>query len=92
MAGKKEHLYYKGNRSQNFELSRADGKAVPEWKDVEFKQDGKHRLGYNPAAETRDISQEDVEAVRAIGKRHKEAGAWTQFRRKGGDIAALSKL
>jgi hypothetical protein len=73
-------------------LSRADAKAIPEWKEVEHKQDGKHRLGYNPATETRDISQEDFEAARASGKRHKEANDLTQFIRKGGDRAALAKL
>ncbi len=73
-------------------MSRADAKAIPEWKEVEHKQDGKHRLGSNPATETREVSQEDFEAVRASGKRHNEANDRTQFDRVGGDRAALAKL
>ena len=73
-------------------MSRADGKGVPEWKEIEHKQDGKHRLGYNPATETRDVSQEDFEAVIASGNKDKGSDNHTQFQRKGGDRAALAKL
>lgn len=92
IAGKKGRFYYTDTRRQAFELSRANGQPVPEWNDVEYKQDGKHRLGYNPATETKEVSQEDIEAVRATGVEHSKTGAWTHFRRVGGDIAALSRL
>ncbi|KAI9685609.1 MAG: hypothetical protein M1822_004467 [Bathelium mastoideum] len=85
-------LSYKGKGGQSIELSRADAKAIPGWEEVEHRQDGKHRLGYNPAVETKNISQEDFEAVRARGKGHRKTGVWTRFDRKGGDRAALSRL
>lgn len=79
----------------DFELSRADSKSVPDWKSVEHKQDGKHRLGYNPATVTKEISHEDFEAVRAE-KKSKGGGdlkkLQERFKRKGGDRAALAKL
>ncbi|KIV86036.1 hypothetical protein PV11_01677 [Exophiala sideris] len=75
-----------------FELSRADSKSIPEWKDVQYKQDGKHRLGYNPATEDREISYEDFEAVCAVRKRNSTQKDWNHFRRKGGDRAALARL
>lgn len=77
---------------QSYELSRADGKAVPKWKEVEHRPDGKHRLGYNPARETKDISRYHFEGVRAEGKRKNKANDEIQFQRKGGDRAALAKL
>ncbi|KAJ9614310.1 hypothetical protein H2200_002446 [Cladophialophora chaetospira] len=91
-AGKKEQLSYQGASNKSFQLSRADSRATPEWNDVEHKQDGKHRLGYNPANETREVSQEDFEAVKATGRKDNKAGDQIQFKRKGGDRAALSKL
>ncbi|KIW59476.1 hypothetical protein PV05_03923 [Exophiala xenobiotica] len=74
------------------ELSRADARAVPNWKDVELKQEGKHRLGYNPATGYREISQEDFETVRASGKAYNTGTNSIRFRRKGGNRAALSKV
>lgn len=71
----------------SLELSRADGQNPPSWKDVEHKQDGKHRLGYNPAKETKEIYQEDFLAVRATGK---DAPS-TNFKQEGGDRAVLSR-
>ncbi len=91
-ARKKEHLSYQGESNKTFKLSRADSRAIPEWKDIEHKQDGKHRLGYNPAVATKDVSQEDFEAVRAAEKYHNEDDGRIQFQRKGGDRAALAKL
>jgi hypothetical protein len=75
-----------------FELSRADKDSIPQWKEVEHRQDGKHRLGYNPATETKEISREDFEAVRASGKASGEVKGLDQFPRKGGDRAALARL
>ena len=73
-------------------MSRADAKNVPEWKEVEHKQDGKHRLGYNPASETREVSQEDFDGVRASGPPSGRTEKWHSFKRKGGDRAALARL
>ncbi len=83
---------YQGQFGQSFELSRADAKGVPDWKDIEHKQDGRHRLGYNPATETRDISEEDLQAVRASGQGQEGTEYQTHFHRKGGYNAALAKL
>ena len=91
-AERQRRLYYNSKASQSFELTRADANPIPTWKEVQYKQDGKHRLGYNPAVETREISQEEFEAVRASEKTYKETDNWTQFNRKGGDRAALAKL
>ena len=88
----KGRLYYKTRSSQRYELSRADAQASPAWGEVEHKQDGKYRLGYNPASETREISQEDFEAVRASEKGTEDADDRPQFDRVGGDRAALAKL
>ncbi|KAF2239481.1 hypothetical protein EV356DRAFT_528079 [Viridothelium virens] len=92
IAARGGRFFYRDRRSQSIELSRADAKAIPRWEEVKYRQDGKHRLGYNPAVETKDISQEDLEAVRVSSKRQKGMGDWTQFDRKGGDKAALSRL
>jgi hypothetical protein len=75
-----------------FHLSRADGADPPKWKDVEHKQDGKYRLGYNPATEDGEISIEDFEAVQAIAPKRNEKGGGLGFQRKGGDRAMLAKL
>ncbi|KPI34869.1 uncharacterized protein AB675_2271 [Cyphellophora attinorum] len=72
----------------SIELARADGQSTPKWKDVECKLDGKHRLGYNPATETKQVSQEDLEAVQATGKTQQKTSA---FKRRGGDLAILTK-
>lgn len=80
----------KSNRT--FELSRADGKKIPPQEEVEHRQDGKHRLGYNPANQTREISQEDFEAVRAEKTSRWGLSDEPRFDRKGGDRAALAKL
>lgn len=85
-------LFYQDKWGHRIELRRADTNPIPKWEEVEYKQDGKHRLGYNAAVETREISQEDLEAVRASGKRRGKLGNWIRFVRKGGDKAALSKL
>lgn len=90
-SGKKGQSLYKDKSNRSFELKRSDAKDIPKWKEVEHRQDGKHRLGYNPAKKTKEISQEDFEAVRADGKK-KGKGDAPRFERKGGDRAALAKL
>lgn len=75
---------------QGFDLSRSDGKEIPKWQDVKHRQDGRHRLGYNPAQDSRDIYQEEFECVKASSSRkgNKENG---QFKREGGDRAILDR-
>lgn len=85
-------LYHRTDSSQGYELSRADEKGVPKWQEVEHKQDGKHRLGYNPATETREVSQEDFDAVRAGPSQSGRKERWDSFKHKGGDRAALARL
>ena len=85
-------LFHRTDSSQGYELSRADAKDVPKWEEVEHKQDGKHRLGYNPATETREISQEDFDAVRAGPSQSERMEERDSFKRKGGDRAALARL
>ena len=85
-------FYCRLEKGHSYVLSRADAGGIPEWKDVEYKQDGKHRLGYNPGTETRDVTQEDFDAVRASGKGYREGDKLALFNRKGGDRAALLKL
>ncbi|KAF2174177.1 hypothetical protein M409DRAFT_16446 [Zasmidium cellare ATCC 36951] len=75
-------------------LSRSDGRPALKWSEVENVRDGRERLGYNPAVESRNISREDIENVRA--REHfvpanidiKQLG----FADKGGDRAALARL
>lgn len=74
-----------------FELSRSDGNDVPKWEDVEHRQDGKHRLGYNPASETRELYREDFQAVRASGKDSKGGAIANEFKKEGGDKAVLNR-
>jgi hypothetical protein len=76
---------------QGFELSRSDGKDVPKWQDVKHRQDGRHRLGYNPAKETREVYQEDFEAVKASSDDKKSKSIGGQFEREGGDRAVLDR-
>lgn len=76
-----------------FVLSRSDGKEAPKWTTVKDLRDGRERLGYNPASETRQVSQEDVEAVRA----DKAFTGGDDIKKlelpvKGGDRAALARL
>ena len=85
-------FYYGGKDSSKFEISRADSKPIPSWQEVEHKQDGKHRIGYNPAAETREISQEDFQTVKANSKRYNGGANAIQFPWTGGAKAGLSKL
>lgn len=85
----------KGNDShiklQGFDLSRSDGKGVPKWQDVKHRQDGRHRLGYNPAKETRELYQEEFETVKAASKGNKIRSSGSLFEREGGDRAVLER-
>jgi sterol carrier protein 2 len=44
---------------------RADGKEAPKAEDVRAEDDGRHRLGYNPALEARSISKKDWDSVKS---------------------------
>jgi hypothetical protein len=70
-------------------LERSDGKSIPKWQEVKHRQDGKYRLGHNPATETKDIHQEDFDAVKARKKSQHEPKA--MFSREGGDRAVLER-
>lgn len=76
-----------------FVLARSDGMVAPVWTTIKDLRDGRERLGYNPALEMRQISQEDVAAVRAdkafVGG---ESVKKLQLPIKGGDRAALARL
>lgn len=74
-------------------LSRGDGKDAPAFDEMKHKNDGRDRLSYNPALETREISVEDWEAVKARTEYSDERAVNNvKFRKKGGDRAALAKL
>jgi len=60
---------------------------------VKHKNDGRDRLGYNPALETKEISVEDWEAVKSREEYSDDRAVENvKFRKKGGDRAALAKL
>lgn len=76
-------------------LRRSDGKSALAWDEVKNVRDGRERLGYNPAVgEIRDISVEDLEAVRAKVESTlaDDPGRRLQLPVKGGDRAALARL
>ena len=74
-------------------LSRFDNKPAPRPKEVGQLNDGRGRLGYNPAQESKEISMEDFEAVRARKElRDERLAEKLPFKRKGGDRAALARL
>ena len=74
-------------------LARADGQAAPAFKDVEHRNDGRDRLGYNPAVQQKEITVEDWESVKAREEFSDERAVdKVRFRRKGGDRAALAKI
>ena len=83
-------MHYLESSGHGFEVSRADGQSVPRWKDVEHRQDGRHRLGYNPAVENREIYQEEFEAVQASVKDRARTRS-ARFDREGGDRAILNR-
>lgn len=74
-------------------ISRADGKPAPKWEEIEHLRDGRERLGYNPAVQSKDISYEDWQAVRARDEFVSEDTAGKlRLPAKGGDRAALARL
>lgn len=73
-------------------LRRSDGRPALAWSDVENVRDGRERLGYNPAAETRDITGEDLAAVRSRAEFTLDDVTQLQLPLKGGDRAALARL
>ena len=74
-------------------LSRADHRAAPAFEEAKHKNDGRDRLGYNPAIQTKDIAMEDWESVKSRDEFSDERAAQNvRFRRKGGDRAALAKI
>lgn len=74
-------------------LCRSDGRSAPAWSDIENVRDGRERLGYNPAVETRGIAREDLEAVKGRVQHTPDAALKTlQLPWKGGDRAALARL
>lgn len=42
---------------------RPDGSAAPEFSNTKPDEDGRNRLGYNPAEEARSITKDDWESV-----------------------------
>ena len=74
-------------------LCRSDDQPAPTWEKVEHLRDGRERLGQNPAIETKEITFEDWQAVKARDNFVPES---TEKRLKlpvkGGDRAALARL
>lgn len=52
---------------------RIDGEVAPRVEDTKPEEDGRSRLGYNPAEEARSISREDWKSVLAEGE---ASSAW----------------
>lgn len=72
--------------AKSYNVKRADGNEVPKWKDIEHKQDGRDRLGHNPANETRGLRDGDFDAVKAV------EGDARKLNSMRSDRAALAKL
>ncbi len=74
-------------------LCRSDSKPAPEWEEVKYLRDGRERLGHNPAIESRDISMEDWQAVKARDNFVPESIVKRlRLTARGGDRAALARL
>lgn len=73
-------------------LERSDGRAALTWEEVRDVRDGRERLGYNPAVETKKICAEDVQAVQAPSHFVPENQTQRHLPAKGGDRAALARL
>lgn len=74
-------------------LCRADGEAAPKWEKIQHLRDGRERLGYNPARDSKDISYEDWLAVKARDNFVPESTSRKlELPVKGGDRAALARL
>lgn len=46
---------------------RPDGSVAPQIEDTKPEEDGRSRLGYNPAEEARSITKEDWDSVKSFG-------------------------
>ncbi|EME41479.1 hypothetical protein DOTSEDRAFT_73780 [Dothistroma septosporum NZE10] len=76
-----------------FVLRRSDDKPAQAWSEIKNLRDGRERLAYNPAdGNVRDISHEDLLAVRAQEEFTQDDAKHLQLRVKGGDRAALARL
>lgn len=74
-------------------LCRADGQTVPRFEMIKHLRDGRERLGYNPAKESKDITVEDWHAVRARDNFVPDSTRkQLKLPVKGGDRAALAGL
>ena len=74
-------------------LCRADGQRVPRWEMIKNLRDGRERLGYNPAQDSKDVSIEDWNAVKARENFVPESTRdKLSLPVKGGDRAALARL
>lgn len=74
-------------------LCRADSQPAPSWDQVEHLRDGRERLGYNPAMETKETTFEDWQAVKAPDNFVPESTQkQLKLPVKGGDRAALARL
>lgn len=74
-------------------LCRSDGRAAPDWSEIENVRDGRERLGYNPVVEMRAIAREDLDAVKGSGEfESNKLVRQLRLRVKGGDRAALARL
>ena len=78
--------------NESFELKRIGSSEVPKWEDIKHKHDGKDRLGYNPATETREIVEEDFSAVKAYLDGKSDGDNSVQLKKRGGDRSMLAKL
>lgn len=47
---------------------RLDGSTAPDIADTKPEEDGRSRLGYNPAEEARSITKEDWESVKSFAE------------------------
>ena len=74
-------------------ISRARLTPTPKWEEIEHLRDGRERLGYNPALESKDITIEDWRAVKARDEFIPDkTGERLRLTAKGGDRAALARL
>jgi hypothetical protein len=74
-------------------LCRSDGHPAPKHKDIQFLRDGRERLGYNPAHETKEIGWRLDGVKSREGDRMPISGAGElQLSRRSGDRAALARL
>ncbi|KAK3705096.1 hypothetical protein LTR37_013463 [Vermiconidia calcicola] len=74
-------------------LCRADGEPAPSWDTIKYLRDGRERLAHNPAVESKEVSVEDWQAVKARDNFIPEqVPQRLRLPVKGGDRAALARL